>query len=88
MKTNFLVYITAIMASTAIAAPAALETETRDVAEVAADAALLADNCFHRSSCSVSWAGKGEEYCDWRGFSHMTGDGCGWLKKAVCCIVA
>ncbi|KAH9214686.1 hypothetical protein DL95DRAFT_461961 [Leptodontidium sp. 2 PMI_412] len=91
MKTNFLVYITAIMASAnVLAAPSALEPMTRDVAEVAGDVSILVDNCFHRSSCSTTWAGKGEEYCDYRKFSHMTRDGCGWnpLKKAVCCVEA
>tara|TARA_R110002060_G_scaffold73849_1_gene82855 strand:+ start:563 stop:736 length:174 start_codon:yes stop_codon:yes gene_type:complete len=50
MQTKFLVFLTAIMASTAIAAPAAVENETRDVAEVAAAAAILADNCFRASN--------------------------------------
>ncbi|RCI12474.1 hypothetical protein L249_1169 [Ophiocordyceps polyrhachis-furcata BCC 54312] len=44
------------------------------------------DNCFHPSSCSASWAGKCEDYCGSRGFSHMTGDGCGWFQKKCCCI--
>ncbi|PFH58626.1 hypothetical protein XA68_13443 [Ophiocordyceps unilateralis] len=44
------------------------------------------DNCFHPSSCSVSWAGKCEDYCGRRGFSHMTGDGCGLFRKKCCCI--
>ncbi|KAG7145932.1 hypothetical protein HYQ46_005284 [Verticillium longisporum] len=39
------------------------------------------DNCFHPSSCSAFWSGKCQDYCDTRGFSHMTGDGCGGLRK-------
>lgn len=49
MKTNFLVYITAIMASAnVLAAPSALEPMTRDVAEVAGDVSILVDNCFRK----------------------------------------
>ncbi|CZT03409.1 uncharacterized protein RAG0_10170 [Rhynchosporium agropyri] len=89
MKTNFLVYMTAIMISTnALAAPSTIEHATRDVAEVSGDLSILADNCFHKSICSKTWSGKGEGYCDKRKFSHMTRNGCGWnpLKQAVCCV--
>lgn len=44
------------------------------------------DNCFHPSECSTRWAGKCGYWCDHRGFSHMTGDGCWWPKKKCCCI--
>ncbi|KAJ1334182.1 hypothetical protein MN608_04188 [Microdochium nivale] len=44
------------------------------------------DNCFHPSSCSSTWSGKCEDYCGSRGFSHMTGEKCGWPSKRCCCI--
>lgn len=47
MKTNFLVLLATVMASTnVLAAPSVIET--RDVAEVAADASILVDNCFRK----------------------------------------
>ncbi|KAM7183203.1 hypothetical protein V8F33_013730 [Rhypophila sp. PSN 637] len=67
----------AMAAITASAAPA--DTDVTP-------AAIAADNCFHPSSCSKTWGGKCEDYCDKRGFSHMTGDNCGFLKKKCCCI--
>ncbi|GAB1318533.1 hypothetical protein MFIFM68171_08743 [Madurella fahalii] len=77
MKTAVLFFITSIAA--VLAAPG--EQAARD------DAAIAADNCFHPSSCSTTWGGKCEDYCDDRGFSHMTGEGCGWPSKKCCCIV-
>ncbi|CRK48267.1 hypothetical protein BN1723_016848 [Verticillium longisporum] len=75
MKTSFAVILTTLTA--VLAAP-----------QLAADAPIEArqDNCFHPSSCSAFWSGKCQDYCDTRGFSHMTGDGCGGLRKKCCCI--
>lgn len=74
MKTGLLVVAIATGAFAAPSDPSAQGVEAR------------ADNCFHPSSCSASWAGKCEDYCGRRGFSHMSGDGCGIFKKKCCCI--
>lgn len=53
---------------------------------VAEEALEARGNCFYPSSCSTTWAGKCEDYCGHRGFSHMDGEGCdGWFDKRCCC---
>jgi hypothetical protein len=43
--------------------------------------------CNHANECGYH-SGECEDYCGSRGFSHMTGDGCGWKfwAKKCCCI--
>lgn len=79
MKTSFMLLATSLLASTgALAMPHDMSADgVFDVRD---------DNCFHPSSCSSTWGGKCEDYCDKRGFSHMTGDDCSWPKKKCCCI--
>ncbi|KAK3367810.1 hypothetical protein B0H63DRAFT_86445 [Podospora didyma] len=69
---KFAIIITALIAGV-LAAPA-------DQVEERAPAA-----CYHPSSCSTHWSGLCEDYCGSRGFSHMTGSGCGLLSKKCCC---
>ncbi|KAJ5985673.1 hypothetical protein N7499_008039 [Penicillium canescens] len=76
MKTNILILLATLTASV-IATPTA-NAEASEIFE-------RSGSCYHPSSCSRSWAGKCEDYCGSRGFSHMTGDGCGWLAKKCCC---
>ncbi|OGE56620.1 hypothetical protein PENARI_c003G09603 [Penicillium arizonense] len=76
MKTNILILLATLTASV-MATPTA-NAEASEIFE-------RSGSCYHPSSCSRSWAGKCEDYCGSRGFSHMTGDGCGWLAKKCCC---
>lgn len=64
-----------------------METDSVDGSLAAPVEPSLDDNCFYPSSCDAFWAGKCEDYCGDRGFSHMTGDGCDWPTKKCCCIV-
>jgi hypothetical protein len=75
MKTNILILLATLTASV-MATP----TANAEASEI-----FARGSCYHPSSCSRSWAGKCEDYCGSRGFSHMTGDGCGWLAKKCCC---
>ncbi|KAJ5852626.1 uncharacterized protein N7529_012011 [Penicillium soppii] len=74
MQTNFVVLLMALTA-TVMASPTALEAS--ELVESAA--------CHHPSSCGRFWSGKCEDYCDYRGFSHMSSSGCSWLAKKCCC---
>ncbi|KAJ5101339.1 hypothetical protein NUU61_003561 [Penicillium alfredii] len=80
MKTNILLLLTlaaGIMAAPAEDADANADVHTNDLSQ--------RGSCYHPSSCGRAWAGKCEDYCGSRGFSHMTGDGCGFLAKKCCC---
>lgn len=41
--------------------------------------------CWNRSSCSISWSGKCEDYCKPYKFSHMAKTDCGLFAKRCCC---
>jgi hypothetical protein len=42
--------------------------------------------CKNESSCSIFWSRRCEGYCGDLGFSHMSGERCGWgLPKRCCC---
>ncbi|OBT62548.1 hypothetical protein VE03_07404 [Pseudogymnoascus sp. 23342-1-I1] len=41
--------------------------------------------CWNRSSCSFSWAGKCEDYCNPWKFDNMQKTDCGWGRKRCCC---
>ena len=77
-----LILLIATLAATALAAPRASGDMVSE-----ADIEARPDNCFHPSRCDAFWFNdKCKDYCDKRGFSHMSGDGCGWFTKKCCCI--
>lgn len=80
MKASFVVLFTT--AAAVFAAPSPITG-----AETMADSVeARQDNCFHPSGCARNWSGNCEDYCGSWGFSHMSGDGCGFLVKKCCCI--
>ncbi|KAF9967672.1 hypothetical protein BGZ73_000460 [Actinomortierella ambigua] len=82
MKSSILAIAVALaLATSAFAAPQPVEMESSDV-----DMEKRRDNCFFPSHCSAFWSGKCENHCAHRGFSHMSKNGCGWLKKRCCCV--
>ncbi|KAK3805061.1 MAG: hypothetical protein JOS17DRAFT_693028 [Linnemannia elongata] len=73
----FVLTIALVFAANAFAAPQAEVVENGDV--------QIEETCYHPSSCSNHWSGLCEDYCGNRGFSHMSGSGCGWFEKKCCC---
>jgi hypothetical protein len=42
-------------------------------------------SCWNRSSCSMTWSGKCEDYCKPYKFSHMARTDCNIFSKRCCC---
>ncbi|KFZ07466.1 hypothetical protein V501_06431 [Pseudogymnoascus sp. VKM F-4519 (FW-2642)] len=80
MKLNILL-LAAAAATGALAAPAA------DQSAPASSGLELQKRgtCWNRSSCSFSWAGKCEDYCNPWKFDNMQKTDCGWGRKRCCC---
>ena len=72
-----------VLATSALAAPPASPAPPAEV--VNGGGAEIEETCYHASSCSDHWSGLCEDYCGSRGFSHMSGSGCGWFSKKCCC---
>ncbi|KAK3833079.1 MAG: hypothetical protein JOS17DRAFT_741466 [Linnemannia elongata] len=85
------VAVALVLATSALAAPKVdVAAPKPDVAAPKPDAAAggdaeIQETCYHASSCSDHWSGLCEDYCGDRGFSHMSGSGCGWFSKKCCC---
>ncbi|KAL5353082.1 hypothetical protein ACLOAV_001112 [Pseudogymnoascus australis] len=79
MKLNILL-LTAVVTG-ALAAPTADQSAPEpNVLELQERA-----TCWNRSSCSFSWGGKCEDYCNPYKFNNMQKTDCGWGRKRCCC---
>ncbi|KAF9122326.1 hypothetical protein BG015_005580, partial [Linnemannia schmuckeri] len=76
----FVLTVALALATSAFAAPPA-EVAAPPAEVVEGGDNQIAETCYHASSCSTHWSGLCEDYCGHRGFSHMTGSGCGWFSK-------
>lgn len=79
MKLNILL-LTAVVTG-ALAAPTADQSAPEpNVLELQERA-----TCWNRSSCSFTWGGKCEDYCNPYKFNNLQKTDCGWGRKRCCC---